>query len=153
MAVGRREKLQVYGGDYETVDGTGIRDYIHVMDLAVGHVAALKKMFKDEFIGVKIYNLGTGTGKCCLFWPVNGCLERWSLIEIFLFGVFTSFSLKNVKKRTNFKKEKAHEKEKKRVYQHLGATLKYWLTPKRWSIPEKKNSVFSVFSHLWRKKS
>ena len=55
--------LQVYGGDYETVHGTGIRDYIHVMDLAVGHVAALKKMFKDEFIGVKVYNLGTGNGE------------------------------------------------------------------------------------------
>ena len=54
--------LQIYGGDYETVDGTGIRDYIHVMDLAVGHVAALKKMFKDDFTGVKIYNLGTGNG-------------------------------------------------------------------------------------------
>jgi UDP-glucose 4-epimerase len=63
VAVGRREKLQVYGGDYETVDGTGIRDYIHVMDLAVGHVAALKKMFKDDFTGVKIYNLGTSTGR------------------------------------------------------------------------------------------
>lgn len=66
VAVGRREKLQVYGGDYETIDGTGIRDYIHVMDLAVGHVAALKKMFKDDFTGVKIYNLGTSTGASVL---------------------------------------------------------------------------------------
>ncbi len=63
MAVGRREKLQIFGGDYETADGTGIRDYIHVMDLAVGHVAALKKLFKDDMKGVKAYNLGTGTGE------------------------------------------------------------------------------------------
>ncbi len=63
MAVGRREKLQVFGGDYETADGTGIRDYIHVMDLAVGHVAALKKLFNDDLKGVKAYNLGTGTGE------------------------------------------------------------------------------------------
>merc|ERR1719333_1707377 len=62
VAVGRREKLSVYGGDYPTPDGTGIRDYIHIMDLADSHVAALKKIFEPDFVGVKIYNLGTGTG-------------------------------------------------------------------------------------------
>lgn len=66
VAVGRREKLSVYGSDYPTPDGTGVRDYIHVMDLAVGHVAALKKMFEPGFVGVKIYNLGTGTGATVL---------------------------------------------------------------------------------------
>ncbi len=45
------------------MDGTGVRDYIHVMDLAVGHVAAIKKMFKEEFSGVRTYNLGTGKGE------------------------------------------------------------------------------------------
>ena len=45
------------------MDGTGVRDYIHVMDLAVGHVAAIKKMFKEDFSGVRTYNLGTGKGK------------------------------------------------------------------------------------------
>ena len=45
-------------GDYPTPDGTGVRDYIHVMDLADGHVAALKKMFSADFCGVRIYNLG-----------------------------------------------------------------------------------------------
>jgi len=66
VAVGRREKLSVYGGDYPTPDGTGVRDYIHVMDLADSHVAALKKMFAADFFGVKIYNLGTGEGNSVL---------------------------------------------------------------------------------------
>lgn len=62
VAVGRREKLSVYGGDFDTVDGTGCRDYIHIMDIAKGHVAALKQIVDPAFTGVKIYNLGTGTG-------------------------------------------------------------------------------------------
>uniref|UniRef100_A0ABM5ESK4 UDP-glucose 4-epimerase n=1 Tax=Pogona vitticeps TaxID=103695 RepID=A0ABM5ESK4_9SAUR len=60
VAVGRREYLNVFGNDYNTVDGTGVRDYIHVVDLAKGHLAALKKL--KENCGCKIYNLGTGTG-------------------------------------------------------------------------------------------
>ena len=60
VAVGRLEKLSVFGNDYPTRDGTGIRDYIHVCDLADGHVLALNKL-KDN-PGVVIYNLGTGTG-------------------------------------------------------------------------------------------
>lgn len=60
VAVGRQEFLSVFGNDYETVDGTGVRDYIHVVDLAKGHIAALKKL--KENCGCKIYNLGTGTG-------------------------------------------------------------------------------------------
>lgn len=60
VAVGRREKLSVYGNDYDTPDGTGVRDYIHVVDLAIGHVKALKKI--EENAGLKIYNLGTGIG-------------------------------------------------------------------------------------------
>ena len=63
VAVKRREKLTVYGSDYDTVDGTGVRDYLHVMDLAIGHVLALNKLLDPEFCGVKIYNLGTGRGK------------------------------------------------------------------------------------------
>jgi len=62
VAVKRREKLMVYGSDYDTVDGTGVRDYIHVMDLVMGHILALKKLLEPEFHGVKIYNLGTGKG-------------------------------------------------------------------------------------------
>lgn len=60
VAVGKLEKLSVFGGDYETPDGTGVRDYIHVVDLAVGHVAALAKLAKHP--GVVTFNLGTGKG-------------------------------------------------------------------------------------------
>lgn len=60
VAVGRRKELNVYGDDYDTPDGTGVRDYLHVVDLAVGHIKALKKI--EEKAGLKIYNLGTGVG-------------------------------------------------------------------------------------------
>ncbi|WP_047835076.1 UDP-glucose 4-epimerase GalE, partial [Robinsoniella sp. RHS] len=60
VAVGKLECLGVFGDDYDTPDGTGVRDYIHVVDLAVGHVKALKKI--EEKAGVNIYNLGTGNG-------------------------------------------------------------------------------------------
>jgi len=62
VAVGRREKLTIYGHDYDTPDGTGIRDYIHVMDIAEGHVSAVKAMLRQNSEGVRIYNLGTGKG-------------------------------------------------------------------------------------------
>ena len=60
VAVGKRKKLSVFGNDYNTHDGTGVRDYIHVMDLAKGHVSALKKI--RENVGLAVYNLGTGVG-------------------------------------------------------------------------------------------
>jgi UDP-glucose 4-epimerase len=60
VAVGRREKLSVFGGDYPTVDGTGVRDYIHVMDLVEGHVAALR--YLENHAGLLTVNLGTGSG-------------------------------------------------------------------------------------------
>ncbi len=60
VAVGRREKLSVYGNDYDTPDGTGVRDYIHVVDLAKGHVAAVK--YTCEHSGCEVFNLGTGVG-------------------------------------------------------------------------------------------
>ena len=60
VAVGKLQCLGVFGNDYPTHDGTGVRDYIHVVDLAVGHVKALKKI--EEKAGVCIYNLGTGKG-------------------------------------------------------------------------------------------
>ena len=60
VAVGKRQELGVFGNDYNTHDGTGVRDYIHVVDLAQGHVKALKKI--EENAGLKIYNLGTGVG-------------------------------------------------------------------------------------------
>lgn len=60
VAIGKLPKLQVFGNDYDTPDGTGIRDYIHVTDLAIGHLKALKKIEQDP--GLKVYNLGTGNG-------------------------------------------------------------------------------------------
>lgn len=61
VAVGKLKCLGVFGDDYPTKDGTGVRDYIHVVDLAEGHAAALKK-FEESDCGVRIYNLGTGVG-------------------------------------------------------------------------------------------
>lgn len=75
VAIGKREHLNVFGNDYKTPDGTGVRDYIHVVDLAKGHLASLK-VIKDK-LGLKIYNLGTGKGTSVLelvkaFEKVNG---------------------------------------------------------------------------------
>lgn len=61
VATGKKDLLTIFGDDYNTPDGTGIRDYIHVMDLAVGHVCALEKLENTHF-GIKMYNLGTGKG-------------------------------------------------------------------------------------------
>ena len=61
VATGKLECLSVFGDDYDTPDGTGVRDYIHVVDLAKGHVKALEKLFKEDK-GLFIYNLGTGKG-------------------------------------------------------------------------------------------
>ncbi len=60
VAIGKLDCLGVFGDDYDTPDGTGVRDYIHVVDLAVGHVKAIEKLAANE--GVSIYNLGTGNG-------------------------------------------------------------------------------------------
>lgn len=64
VAVGRREQLSVFGNDYPTPDGTGVRDYIHVMDLADGHIAALKAVGDKQ--GLHVFNLGTGKGSSVL---------------------------------------------------------------------------------------
>ena len=61
VASGQLEQLSVFGNDYDTPDGTGVRDYIHVVDLAKGHIKALEKLEKEE-TGIYIYNLGTGIG-------------------------------------------------------------------------------------------
>eukprot|EP00475_Leptophrys_vorax_P041156 TRINITY_DN7757_c0_g1_i1.p1 TRINITY_DN7757_c0_g1~~TRINITY_DN7757_c0_g1_i1.p1 ORF type:complete len:330 (-),score=28.59 TRINITY_DN7757_c0_g1_i1:94-1083(-) len=66
VAVGRRPYLMVFGNDYNTRDGTGVRDFIHVMDLATGHTAALRKMFHSTDVGCSIYNLGNGMGSSVL---------------------------------------------------------------------------------------
>ncbi len=60
VAVGKLKELQVFGNDYPTPDGTGVRDYIHVVDLALGHVKAVESVLSST--GVEAYNLGTGNG-------------------------------------------------------------------------------------------
>lgn len=62
VAIGRRQHLHIYGNDYDTPDGTGIRDYIHIVDLAKGHVKAFEKLVRNEVNGFVAYNLGTGHG-------------------------------------------------------------------------------------------
>lgn len=84
VAVGRRDQLWVYGNDYPTPDGTGIRDYIHVMDLAAGHVAALK--YCRQNAGLFTANLGTGQGYSVLdviqtFETVNQCCVPYQIVE------------------------------------------------------------------------
>jgi len=83
VAVGRREKLSVFGNDYDTPDGTGVRDYIHVVDLAKGHVAAVK--YATENNGCEVFNLGTGTGYSVLdmvntFVQVNGVAVPYEIV-------------------------------------------------------------------------
>ncbi|MGI5989691.1 MAG: UDP-glucose 4-epimerase GalE [Lachnospiraceae bacterium] len=64
VAIGKLKELHIFGNDYPTPDGTGVRDYIHVVDLAKGHVCAVKKILEKP--GLKIYNLGTGKGSSVL---------------------------------------------------------------------------------------
>lgn len=78
VAVGKLQKLGVFGNDYDTHDGTGVRDYIHVVDLAKGHVKALKKI--EEKAGLCLYNLGTGIGYSVL--DVVKAFEKASGVEI-----------------------------------------------------------------------
>jgi UDP-glucose 4-epimerase len=82
VAVGKLKELGVFGNDYDTPDGTGVRDYIHVVDLAIGHVKAIKKL--EENIGIGIYNLGTGHGYSVLdiiknFEEANGVKIPYSI--------------------------------------------------------------------------
>lgn len=78
VAVGKLKELRVFGNDYPTVDGTGVRDYIHVVDLALGHVKALEKVL--ETTGVEAYNLGTGRGYSVL--EVVEAFERATGVNI-----------------------------------------------------------------------
>ena len=66
VAVGKLDELKVYGNDYPTRDGTGVRDYIHIQDLADSHVKALVKIFRNDVEGFNVYNIGTGRGHSVL---------------------------------------------------------------------------------------
>ncbi len=78
VAIGKRECLSVFGSDYDTHDGTGVRDYIHVVDLAAGHVKALQRVLGKS--GLDVYNLGTGTGYSVL--DVVKAFEKASGVKI-----------------------------------------------------------------------
>lgn len=84
VAVGKRSELSVFGNDYDTVDGTGVRDYIHVVDLALGHIKALEKI--SDTTGVYTYNLGSGQGTSVLelvqaFEKVNGVPVPYKIVD------------------------------------------------------------------------
>jgi UDP-glucose 4-epimerase len=83
VSVGKRERLSVFGNDYPTADGTGVRDYIHVVDLAEGHLKALEKLASNP--GTLVYNLGTGRGYSVLevidqFKKVSGCEIPYEIV-------------------------------------------------------------------------
>ena len=85
VASGQLEQLSVFGNDYDTHDGTGVRDYIHVVDLAKGHIKALEKLEKEK-TGIYIYNLGTGVGYSVLdmvkaFEEVTGKKVNYKIVE------------------------------------------------------------------------
>jgi len=84
VASGELEMLSIFGDDYDTPDGTGVRDYIHVVDLAKGHLKALEKALNSE--GISYYNLGTGTGYSVLdlvknFENINGIKVPYKIVE------------------------------------------------------------------------
>ena len=84
VACGKLDHLNVFGNDYDTPDGTGVRDYIHVVDLALGHIKAIEKA--RDFHGVETYNLGTGKGYSVLdivkaFEDANGIKIKYEITE------------------------------------------------------------------------
>ena len=98
VATGRRECLKIFGGDYDTVDGTGVRDYLHVCDLAEGHVAALDYLFQCD--GVEAFNLGTGNGISVLemvteFEKVSGQTIPYEIVDRRAGDIATSFASAN----------------------------------------------------------
>ena len=95
VAVGRRDKLSIFGQDYDTVDGTGVRDYIHVVDLAVAHLCALNNRLKAK--GCRAWNIGTGNGSSVLqvkntFEQVNDVTIPFEIVPRREGDVATSFA-------------------------------------------------------------
>ena len=79
VAVGKRKQLDVFGDEYDTPDGTGVRDYIHAVDLARGHVKALDRLLDDQITGAEAINLGTGLGVSVLD-MVNSFIQNNSFV-------------------------------------------------------------------------
>lgn len=95
VAVGRREKLSIFGDDYDTIDGTGVRDYIHVVDLATAHLCALQNRLSNS--GCRAWNIGTGNGSSVLqvkntFERVNGVTVPFEIVARRSGDVATSFA-------------------------------------------------------------
>uniref|UniRef100_A0A4W2F505 UDP-N-acetylglucosamine 4-epimerase n=1 Tax=Bos indicus x Bos taurus TaxID=30522 RepID=A0A4W2F505_BOBOX len=111
VAIGRREVLNVFGNDYDTEDGTGVRDYIHVVDLAKGHIAALRKL--KEQCGCRIYNLGTGTGYSVL--QMVQAMEKASGKKVKIYGAGRSRILQALARRPETLASHGPEKGEKQL--------------------------------------
>ncbi len=103
VAKGELECLSVFGDDYDTIDGTGVRDYIHIVDLAKAHVKGVEKLF-NEGQGLYVYNLGTGSGKSVLevintFESVNNTKVNYKIVERRAGDVATSYADSSKAKR------------------------------------------------------
>lgn len=117
VAVGKIDELQVYGDDYETSDGTGVRDYIHVVDLAKGHVAAVEKIFQNNanFNNALIINLGNGIGYSVLqvvkvFESENNCRIPYKIVDRRPGDISISFAdARKAQKELNWKANKTIE--------------------------------------------
>lgn len=113
VAVGKLKELRVFGNDYPTKDGTGVRDYIHVVDLAKGHIKALEKILKGQ--GVSAYNLGTGTGYSVLdmvnaFEKATGQAVPYKIVDRRPGDIAASFAdPSKAEKELNWKAEKTLE--------------------------------------------
>ena len=114
VAAGQLEQLSVFGNDYNTPDGTGVRDYIHVVDLAKGHLKALEKLEKEQ-TGMYIYNLGTGTGYSVLdmvkaFETATGKEVKYKIVERRAGDIATCYSdPEKAKKELGWEAEKTLE--------------------------------------------
>lgn len=95
VAVGNRPCLNVFGNDYNTIDGTGVRDYLHIMDLAEGHVSALQKLLKADENGAIAINLGTGNGYSVLqvIYYIYFLLFKYSTNILYKIYIFAKSSL------------------------------------------------------------
>jgi len=113
VAIGKRDKLSVFGDDYNTPDGTGVRDYIHVVDLAKGHLKALEKIMKENI--AEAYNLGTGKGYSVLdlvktFQKVNKVEIPYEITDRRPGDIATCYAdPEKAKKELNWKAEKGIE--------------------------------------------
>ena len=104
VVIGRRPYLSVFGDDYDTPDGTGVRDYIHIYDLAQGHLKALEFMFNKMSPGVEVFNLGSGRG--------------YSVLEMVK-------AMVSVKRRHQDRKKRQVNQFLTRLHQDVKATLQF----------------------------